>query len=146
LSDTNLSDTNLSGAHLLGANLRGANLRGANLSGSNGLLSASQWMADNFKYKNGYIVYRAQRGEFDTPDEWRFTPGAVLIEVANHDRSTVCGCGVNFATLEWVREHYPNETIWQCRIEPRDLPGVVVPYNTEGQARCERLGLIKKID
>jgi hypothetical protein len=151
LSGVNLSGANLSGAYLSGANLSGAYLSGAylshaNLSGSKGLLCASSWLKDNFAYKNGYIVYRAEQGIKPKPEHWTFEPGKALTEVANPDRCTECGSGVHFATLSWVKINHPGQIIWRCKIEPRDLPSVVVPYNSDGKARCERLVLLEKVE
>jgi hypothetical protein len=57
----------------------------------------------------------------------------------------MCGCGVNFAPLSWIREHYSSSIIWRCRIRWLDCVGVVVPYNTDGKARCSRLELIEVV-
>jgi len=35
--------------------------------------------------------------------------------------------------------------LWECLILFEDAPDIVVPYNTDGKARCGRLQLIKKI-
>ena len=143
LLDANLSYADLRAADLLDANLCGANLSYTNLSGSKGLLSASQWLRDNFAYDDGYIVYRSERGINPKPEHWVFLPGSTISEVPNPDRCTLCACGVSFATLEWVNKNHPSERIWRCRINPQDLPGVVVPFGTDGKARCERLMLIE---
>jgi len=55
---------------------------------------------------------------------------------------------VNFATLEWIKQReYAScdVTVWRCRIEWMDLAGVVVPYNTDGKARCSRLRLLEAV-
>jgi uncharacterized protein YjbI with pentapeptide repeats len=141
-----LRDADLWCADLRGADLQGAKLSGADLSGSIGLLDASKWLKDHFVYDDGYIVYRAQCGQYAKPEQWEFEPNAILTETANPARGTLCGCGVHFATLEWVKSHHKGETIWKCRIEPQDLPGIVVPFGTDGKARCERLVLIEIVE
>ena len=146
LSGANLIDANLSYANLSGANLSYANLRGANLRGAKGYVSAAVWLKGNFEYDNGYIVYRAQQGCKTKPEHWRFDTGEALTEVCNPDRGTLCACGVHFATLTWVKSNHPGQTIWKCRIEPQDLPGVIVPFATDGKARCERLVLIEIVE
>ena len=148
LCDANLCDADLRSADLrhadLGyANLCNANLRSADLSGCTGLLSATEWMAVNFETdSDGYIVYRAQLGQFNNPEHWEFAAGSVIREVVNPDRCTLCGSGVNFATLGWVNANYPVDTVWRCRIPWRALPDVVVPFNTNGKARCGELHLL----
>jgi hypothetical protein len=161
LSEANLSGANLSGADLGGAdlsgaglggadlseaNLSGANLSGANLSGAKGLRLARAFMAQFTTDADGVIVFKAFGGtDYTPPESWKIEPGAVLEEVVNPLPTINCGCGVNFGTEEWVRKAYPNSTIWRCRIEWLDLADVVVPYNTDGKARCGRLRLIEAV-
>jgi len=142
----NLSGADLSGANLSEANLSGADLFGANLSGAIGLKNQSNWLKENFKTtKNGIIVYKDVMSTFyNKPKNWKFKQNQYLEEVANHNRTNECGCGINFATLDWCKKKSKNE-IWECLIEWIDLAGICVPYNTDGKARCERLKLIRKI-
>lgn len=35
--------------------------------------------------------------------------------------------------------------IYRCRIRWIDLAGVVVPYNTDGKARCARLEILEQV-
>ena len=146
LSAADLRNADLSNADLSDADLSNADLRDANLSNAKGYTSASEWLKINFTYDNGYIVYRAQQGYKTKTGHWRFDPGAALTEVCNPDRGTLCACGVHFATLTWVKRNHPGQTIWKCRIDPQDLPGVIVPFGTDGKARCERLVLIEIIE
>ena len=81
---------------------------------------------------------------YDIPGHWTVKPGSAIEEVCNPTRTQDCGCGVNFGTKEWIKENYPKSTVWECLIEWKDLPGVIVPYNTNGKARCERLTLIRE--
>jgi hypothetical protein len=67
---------------------------------------------------------------------------------ARSEQSAVYGTGVNFATYERCKEYLeylPTAPIWKCLIEWGDLPGIVVPFNPEGQARCERLRLVESV-
>ena len=41
---------------------------------------------------------------------------------------------------------YTDADLWECEVEWLDLAGVVVPYNTDGKARCERLRLVRLIE
>ena len=147
LSDANLRYADLSDANLRDANLSAADLRAANLSGVIGLLDPVEWLKTNFETDaEGVIVYkRIGETEFDAPSHWAVEPGAYLTEVVNPTRTVECGCGVNFGTRDWCRWHYEMATLWRCRIEWWDLAGVVVPYNTDGKARCARLRLIEPV-
>jgi uncharacterized protein YjbI with pentapeptide repeats len=138
----------LIGANLTGANLKCCELRGADLSGSIGLLDPSDWLTREFETDLlGVLVYKriGNNGEFDPPDYWKIESGEVLAEVCNPDCGTICGCGVNFGTLSWCMQHYPDSDLWLCRIAWTDLAGVVVPYNSDGKARCSRLTLLGKV-
>lgn len=46
--------------------------------------------------------------------------------------------------LKWVRGRY-NGDIWRCLIRWEWLPGVCVPYNTNGKIRCERVELLEVV-
>ena len=65
------------------------------------------------------------------------------IETVNPDRCTDCGSGVNFGSREWCERNYTEADLWRCRIEWEDLADVVVPYGTDGKARCARLRLLE---
>lgn len=136
----------LRGANLAGADLAGANLDGAKLSGAAGLLSPIDWMRDNFEaISDGYIAFKSVGQTAHTkPDYWAIEPGAILTETVNRIPTNPCGCGASFATRYWISAHYPDATIWRCLIRWAWLPGVVVPYNTDGKARCEKLQLIEQ--
>jgi len=156
LADANLNLTNLHNAKLRNADLSGANLEGANLSGADltyvdfsgakGLLNPAEWLSKNFEHDDlGYIVYKAIGETFyPAPDTWNIKPGEFIEEVVNPLPTLGCACGINFATLDWIKETFDGECVdvWRCRIRWQDLPGVVVPYNTNGKARCNRLELL----
>ena len=154
LRSANLSGANLSGANLSGANLSGANLSGADLSGARNLLNPVKWLAENFEHDDlGYIVYKAiGKNSYERPDYWEISAGTCLEEVVNPLPMNDCACGVNFATLKWVKGNYGEKvtiglvSIWRCRVQWTDLPGVVVPYNTDGKARCNRLELLEIVE
>jgi uncharacterized protein YjbI with pentapeptide repeats len=145
LSWANLSRADLSGADLSGADLSWANLSGANLSGANGLINSADLLS---KFENddlGVIVYKRVGGtDYNIPLYWTIEAGEFLMEIANPDRCTECGCGISFGTREFCDE-YRGDQLWRCRIRWIDLVGVVVPYNTDGKARCERLELLERI-
>ena len=150
LRKANLSGAKLSGADLSAADLSGTNLSGANLSGCKGLLNPVIWLSDNFFTDElGYIVYKAIGNTvYEAPDTWKIKAGLLIEEVCNPDRGTLCASGVNFGTMKWVDENYPvkkGREIWRCRIRWIDLAGVIVPWNTNGKARCCKLELLEMV-
>jgi len=146
LRSTCLSGSNLAGANLTNANLTWTNLNGVNLSGARGLLDPAQYLADTFEATDeGYIVYKTFGWQYASPESWRIEPGSVITEVVNPDRCTECASGVNVATREWLAEHAPNCEIWRCLLAWRDLPSVVVPYNTDGKIRCGGVTLLERV-
>ena len=159
LSDADLRDANLRGADLSGANLRGADLSGAdlrgadlrstNLSGAKGLLNAAEWLRKHFEVgETGIKVYKAFGGTtFDQSVFGKIRTGRVLTETVNSLRANSCGCGINFGTLEWIKDFYCGEkiVIRECFIDFVDLADVVLPYCTDGKARCGRLTIGKVV-
>ena len=155
LRGADLSDADLRGADLRGANLRGAdltdaNLRGADLSdadlrGSQGLLDAINYMEARFERTNdGYIAYKSFNSTYCAPDRWNIAPGEIIDETVNADRTCECGCGINVAPLDWVRRDNRG-TPYKLLIRWEWLPGVVVPYNTDGKIRCSRAQIIEVV-
>lgn len=143
-----LSDAKLSDADLSGASLGGADLRGADLSGAKGLLLAADYMCAHFeRTPDGYIAYKIFDGEYAVPESWNLESGSVITENVNFDRTSECGCGINVAPLEWVKENSGRETrdIWRVLLRWEWLCGVCVPYNTDGEIRCERVELVEKV-
>ncbi len=146
LRRADLSGADLSGADLSGANLSGADLSGADLSGTQGLLDAINYMEANFERTDeGYIVYKSFNSSYNAPDRWQIKPGEVIEEVVNPDRTCECGCGINVAPLKWVRRNYHDHP-FKLLIRWEWLPGVVVPYNTDGKIRCSRAEIIGAVE
>ena len=146
LSDANLSDANLSDANLSGADLRRADLRRADLSGSQGLLDAINFMEAHFERTDeGYIVYKTFGENYSAPESWKIEPGSIIEETVNCDRTTECGCGINVAPLEWVRRNGCNQP-YKLLIRWEWLPGVVVPYNTDGKIRCSKAQILEAVE
>ena len=145
LSGANLSRANLSRANLSDANLSRANLSDANLSGASGLIDATDYIGAHFeRVKDGYSVYKTFGGSYSKPDSWTIEPGAIIEEVCNPNRTDVCGCGINVAPIEWVKENYKGD-VYKLLIRWEWLAGVVVPYNTDGKIRCSRAQIIGKV-
>jgi len=149
LRSANLSYADLRYANLRSADLRSADLRYANLSYAENLLNATKWLEKNFESDElGIIVYKAfGNTTYPAPNHWTVEPGSFIEEVVHPDPCLDCACGANFATQEWISSNYTSYkiTIWKCRIRWMDLAGVVVPYNTDGKARCSRLELIEPL-
>ena len=145
LSDANLSYADLSYADLSDANLSYADLSYADLSGASGLIDATDYIGAHFeRVKDGYIVYKTFGGAYSKPDSWTIEPGAIIEEVCNPNRTDVCGCGINVAPIEWVKENYKGD-VYKLLIRWEWLAGVVVPYNTDGKIRCSRAQIIGKV-
>lgn len=164
LSEANLHGANLNVANLRGADLTGANLRGANLTGAKldranlngadlsevkGIVSQKKYLSEYTKTKKGIIVYKAigAATPYLPPSTWEIKKGNYIEENVNPCRTTLCGCGVNFASKEWILKTYSYGVynLWKCLIEWEDLSDIVVPYNTDGKARCSRLKLLEVI-
>ena len=146
LRRADLSGANLRGADLSGANLSGANLSDADLSGSQGLLDAINYMEAHFERTDeGYIVYKTFGENYSAPESWKIEPGEIIEETVNCDRTTECGCGINVAPLEWVRRNGCNQP-YKLLIRWEWLPGVVVPYNTDGKIRCSKAQILEAVE
>jgi len=148
LSEADLSEADLRGADLSGADLSGADLREANLSEVKGLLDPVVWLSQFETDVDGILVYRAKMGYRFHPPHWTFESGKFLTEIVNPLRTNSCGCGVSFSTRQWIEKEWKSKKkeVWLCRIHWRDFASVVVPYNTEGKARCGRLELVQRAD
>lgn len=159
LTDANLSHASLFGADLSRADLSGANLFDAELRQANlsytilsrvaGLTCASQFMNDHFeRIPEGYIVYKTFGTTYTPNPSWKIEIGSVLTETVNPNRQDMCGCGINVAPLEWVtaRINLSSCPIYRLLIRNEWLPGVVVPFNTSGQIRCEKAEIIGVVE
>ena len=141
-----LRRADLSGANLRRANLSGANLSGANLSESQGLLDAINYMEARFERTDeGYIVYKTFGENYSAPESWKIKPGSIIEETVNCDRTTECGCGINVAPLAWVKK-YGSHRPYKLLVRWEWLPGVVVPYNTDGKIRCSKAQILEAVE
>jgi hypothetical protein len=128
------------------ADLSEANLRYANLSGAEKLLSSIDYLKEHFEFtSDGIIAYKTFNGSYNPPEKWVIQSGSIITENVNPNRSDSCGCGVNVAPLDWVRSNYLGG-IWKVLIRWEWLAGVVVPYNTDGKIRCERVELVEIVE
>jgi uncharacterized protein YjbI with pentapeptide repeats len=155
LSEANLRDTNLNEANLRGAdlscanlseaNLRGADLSGANLSGAIGIKSSIDFLSIFERDDKGIIAYKTFDEHYTHSDTWKIEEGEIISENVNYNRTEPCGCGINVAPLDWVLCNMHGSTIWKVLIRWEWLSGVVVPYNSDGKIRCERVELVEPI-
>ena len=103
-------------------------------------------MEANFERTDeGYIVYKSFNENYSAPDSWKIEPGEIIEETVNCDRTTECGCGINVAPLEWVRRNGRNQP-YKLLIRWEWLPGVVVPYNTDGKIRCSKAQILEAVE
>lgn len=161
LYGANLSYASLENANLLNTNFVSANLTNTILSGAKNLIKASEYMRLNFNWdKEGYYVYKQISHIWGKPDKWKVDEGCYIEQVVNR-LPTIAWDNDNFGVTFGVKEYcmtkhenllkenkdYTNygSSVWLCLIYWTDLPDVVVPYNTEGQARCGRLQLVQRI-
>lgn len=145
LSNANLRNADLTGADLTDAYLSCTKLHDANLSGAKGLLSPIDYILLHFEScDKGVVAYKTFGGQYKAPQSWRIEPNSVISENVNANRTETCGCGINVAPLDWVKENYDG-TIWKVLIEWPWLAGVCVPYNTDGKIRCERVRLLETL-
>lgn len=151
LSNTNLrfadlNDADLRDANLSKADLSNANLSGTNLSGVEGLVSSIDYMKANFeRTADGYIVYKCFNSSHKAPVKWKIKSGEVLEEEVNSNRTDRCGCGINVAPLKQIKREYPRSKIYKLLIRWEWLPGVIVPYNTDGKIRCAKAMIIDEV-
>ena len=143
-----MREADMSWANLSGANLSRADMSGANLSGATGLKKASDFLAANFeKAEQGYVVYKTFGEYWSAPESWAIEPNSIIEENVDTDRCRDCGCGVNVATLDWVKAHGgKRRPIWKCLIEWAWLPDVCVPYNSDGKIRAGRVRLLEVVE
>lgn len=118
----------------------------ADLSGAD-LQSQTDFMTANFeKTGDGYIAYKTFNGQYLAPDARKIEQGSVISEAVNPNRTNLCGCGINVAPLEWVKKRCAKgATIWKVLIRWEWAAGIVVPYNSDGEIRCERVELLEVV-
>ncbi|MDE6833337.1 MAG: pentapeptide repeat-containing protein [Ruminococcus sp.] len=126
LIGTDFRYTKLCGADFTGSELFGAKLFNADLSDAKGLTSQWEFLKNNFDaMAEGIIAYKTFGKSYPPPSAWRIEKGAVISENVNFDRTNDCGCGINVATLDWLKKYYDDE-IWQVLIRWEWLAGVCV--------------------
>lgn len=125
---------------------------GTNFSGVRGLVSPIDYMAENFEKNNktsGYYAYKVFGAYRMPPSYWEIKKGSIITETACFDRRDICACGINVSTLDCLygrAQASPEKfkKIWKVYIAPEWLPGVIVPFSTIGDIRCEKCQLVEE--
>ena len=134
------------GANLTRANLTGANLAEADLTGAeHQFINPIDFMSTFDKTEEGYLVYKSFGENYDPPETWKIEEGSIIQELPDRSATVLCGGGINFGTKVWVKAEC-SKPIWKCLIKWEWLPGVIVPYQTDGKARCYKLQLLEIVD
>ena len=149
LGGADLSGADLRDADLRGADLRNADLRNANLSNAQNIenQNSADYISAHFdKTEDGIIVYKTFNNHQQPNPNWIIEEGSVIEENVNYNRTNDCGCGVNVATLDWIKKHGgQGRDIWECLIKWEWLSDVVVPYHTDGKIRAGRVQLVRVV-
>lgn len=148
------TDADLTGAELCNTVLKYAILRGTNLSGAKVLESPIDFISGFQKTPEGIIVYKYFASEMSPPSHWKIEQGAIITETVNPDRGCLArSSGIYVASLEWVKGYlmwlHQRDTwtgVWKCLIRWEWLPGVIVPFYSDGEFRTERLELINELN
>jgi hypothetical protein len=145
LQSADLRHADLRCANLFNACLFNTNLSNADLSSSRGLLDPISYTEENFeRNEKGILAYKTFDSEYQHPDTWIIEVGAILEEAVNQLPTDMCGCGINVATLKWIKENTARNTdVWKCLIRWEWAAGIVVPYNSDGKIRCGKLQLLE---
>lgn len=145
LSGIKVVAADLRRANLSAADLRRADLSDADLSAAKNVPSAIEYLEANFETTtDGYIAYKTFGRHYPPNSNWIIKAGSVLSEVVNPDRGTDCGSGINVARRGWG--DFGGGTLWKVLIRWAWLPGVIVPFGTDGKIRCERVELIEEVE
>ena len=161
LSECDFSHSDLRGSDLNGCNLYGCRFKNCDLrccllrdsdlskvdfSGCIGLISQADFLAENFEQTaDGYIAYKTFGCEYAPPARWEISPGSVISEVVNFDRTQPWGCGINVSAHKESVFCTSRDVIWKVLIRWEWLPGVCVPFNSSGNIRCEKVELIEEV-
>lgn len=149
LTDVTLRGANLRGANMINATLKGVDLVGVDLADSNlylayGLMSPTTFIKEHFeRTPDGYIAYAVFKSQFSDNLKSEIKSGSVVEEEVCFDRREYRARGINVAPIDWVKANHPDQDIWRVLIRWEWLPGVCVPFNSDGIIRCERVELLE---
>lgn len=150
-AEADLSRADLRKSDFKGTSFVGAKLNQTNFSDTTGLISPTQYLADNFeKTEDGYIAYKTFGTYYEKNSKWEIKEGSVISEITNFNPTSECGCGINVSTKDWMwtemacNDAFTGATVWKVLIRWEWLAGVCVPYCTDGKIRCEKVELIEQ--
>ena len=147
LRGANLRDADLCGANLCHANLRDANLRDANLCGADlrGTVLDSAHINHQRAFvkacpvvnrHGGRIVYRTAKSQHVGSTE--YLPGHTFVAPwLSFSAETECHPGIYAASLDWMRDNYPNMPLVRCYV--RDGEWTI---SAKGAIRCKKLRVL----
>lgn len=72
-----------------------------------------------------------------------FEYGKILSETCNPDRGCLLGSGINVDHYHWVKQIMEPKIIYKLLIRYEWLPGVIVPFKTEGEIRTSRVQMME---
>ena len=130
-----LTGANLSGAILTVADLTGANLTETILDSSRPCPEATAALrAAGMTVRNGTVyAYRTATSQHVGTTDYT-TPGEYVAPVFSMDPTTDCHPGLYFASLEWLKDAYPDKPLVGISAAVSD-----VVATTEGKFRARRL-------
>ena len=144
LSGAVLSGADLSFTELSGANLSRAVLSGADLSGAKNINMRYRTNLNILKScKQRQIAYKFLQKDLISPyQSYKYKVGMTYeSKNSNNDILSLCGEGINLATLEWcVANRDRSDLIGEFMYNPKDL---IIPFNSDGKFRIKSGGKVK---
>jgi len=144
LSRADLSFTELSGVNLSGANLSRVDLSGTDLGGAKNISMRYRTNLNILKScKQRQIAYKFLQKDLISPyQSYKYKVGMTYeSKNSNNDILSLCGEGINLATLEWcVANRDRSDLIGEFTYNPKDL---IIPFNSDGKFRIKSGGKVK---
>lgn len=147
----NFRNSILKDSSFLNASIDEVNFYDADISGVK-LDSPIDYMRKQFESSptGGYYGYKFFNYFRRAPSYWILEENQIISESVNYDKSLVGGSGIHIGGLDCIKRmiklnpELKEQKIWKVYIAPEWLPGVVVPFNSDGDIRCERCQLVKE--
>ena len=117
------------------------------------IIGSNTYLKERFeKVEGGWHAYKIFGSMHAPPPDWKLEPGNWLEDPGLHDNpSTLCAPGINVANdRNWIVDFlysenlYGNFDLWRVFIP--DEATIVVPFETDGKIRVNRLQLLEVID
>lgn len=147
----NFKNSVLRDSNFFDANIDEINVYNADLSGVK-LASPIDYIKEQLEPSTvgGYYGYKLFNFYRKAPSYWSLKKNQIISESVNYDRSLTSGSGIHIGNLDFIKRmiklnpEAKEQKIWKVYIAPEWLPGVVVPFNSDGDIRCERCQLIEE--